>query len=101
MEKKSFSEIIEVLKEKIERVSCFAHEDYDKEDLGLGEIREVHQEGGEEQGSHWESVKYFKDHDVYIKITGYYTSYHGTDFDGWEDCIEVTPQSKVIIVYEQ
>ena len=100
MEKKSYDEILEVLKEKIYSVSDFADEDYDKEDLGLGEIVEVHQEGGEEQGSHWESVKHFKDHDVYIKVTGYYSSYNGTAFGGWGDCSHVTPQEKVITVYE-
>lgn len=100
MEKKSYDEILEVLKEKIYSVSDFAYEDYDKEDLGLGEIVEVHQEGGGEQGSHWESVKHFKDHDVYIKVSGYYSSYNGTDFDSWGDCSHVTPQEKVITVYE-
>jgi hypothetical protein len=97
--KKTFNEILEILEEKIESVDAFAYEDYDAEELGLGEVEEVHQEGGEDQGSHWESVKYFKEHDIYIKVTGWYSSYHGTDFNGWSDCEEVRPQEKVITVY--
>jgi hypothetical protein len=62
---------------------------------------EVDQEGGEDQGSHWHSVKYFKDHDVYIKVTGWYSSYNGTDFEDWDSaCNEVCPQQKIITVWE-
>jgi hypothetical protein len=101
MEKKTFDEIMEILEEKIGSVSYFAYEEYDKEALGLGEIEEVHKEGGEDQGSHWESVKHFKDHNVYIKVTGYYSSYNGTYFEGWDECTQVTPQERVITVYEE
>ena len=59
--------------------------------LGLGEVVEVEQKGGEDQGSEWYSVKHFVDHDVYIKTEGYYSSYNGTDFhDGYG--FEVRPQ---------
>jgi hypothetical protein len=62
---------------------------------------EVDQVGGEDEGSHWHSVKYFKDHDVYIKVTGWYSSYNGTDFEDWDEaCSEVRPQEKVITVWE-
>jgi len=67
----------------------------------LPEWEEIHQEGGEGEGDHWESVKYFKDHDVYIKVIGYYQSHHGTEFyDGWGCCHNVKPQERVITVYE-
>lgn len=67
--------------------------------LGLGKIEEVDQYGGEGQGSTWYSIKYFEDHDVYIKTSGYYSSYHGTDFDyGYGE--EVRPTEKTITVYE-
>jgi hypothetical protein len=99
--KKNYNEILEVLKEKINSVNLFAYEDYDEKDLNLGEIKEVHSEGGEDQGSHWESVKYFVDHDVYISVVGYYTSYDGTDFyDGWDCCQEVRPIEKIVTFYE-
>ncbi len=63
---------------------------------------EIHRQGGEDEGSHWESVKYFPDHDIYIKVTGYYQSYSGTEFYGdYKDCCsEVRPKEKLIIVYE-
>lgn len=67
--------------------------------LGLGKVVEIDQYGGEGQGDHWYSVKHFVDHDVYIKITGHYSSYHGTDFyDGYGK--EVKPKEKTITVFE-
>jgi len=67
--------------------------------LGLGEVVEVEQFGGEGMGDDWYSVKYFKGHDVYIKVSGSYTSYSGTDFyEGFG--VEVRPQEKTITVYE-
>jgi hypothetical protein len=67
--------------------------------LGIGDWEEVDQYGGEGDGERWYSVKYFKDHDVYIKTNGFYSSYNGTDFDyGYGD--EVKPVQKTITVYE-
>lgn len=67
--------------------------------LGLGEVEEVAQYGGEDQGTTWYSVKYFKDHDVYIRIDGHYTSYNGADFyDGYGR--EVVPTEKTVVVFE-
>lgn len=68
------------------------------EHLGLGEIKEIEQVGGEGKGEHWYSVKYFPEHDVYIKIVGIYTSYSGTEFDDYG--FEVKPKTKIITVYE-
>lgn len=107
MKKLTFKEILEVLKafeyDNGEELSVrnFAYENYDRDLLGLGEIKEVEQHGGEGEGSNWFSVKHFKDHDVYIKVQGYYTSHYGTDFDGWDDaCTEVKPTTKTIQVFE-
>lgn len=101
MEKKSYDEIIEILKQKLDEVDSFAHEDYDEEELGLGPIKQVDSHGGEDEGSNWYVVKHFVEHDVYIKVSGYYQSHHGTDFwDGWDSCKQVSPQSKTITVYE-
>ena len=67
--------------------------------LGLGEVEEVIQVGGESQGTTWYSVKYFKDHDVYIRIDGHYTSYNGADFyEGYGR--EVVPTEKTVVVFE-
>jgi len=94
-------EIIEKLIEKGITVSDFAFENYYSKDLDLGPIEEVHQRGGEGMGDHWESVKYFKDHDVYLKVVGFYQSHYGTDFyDDWNCVREVKPKEKTITIYE-
>lgn len=70
-------------------------DEYRMSKLGLGKIVEIEQVGGEDQGSHWHSVKHFVDHDVYIMTTGHYTSYNGTDFyDGYGQ--EVFPAEKTV-----
>lgn len=74
------------------------YKDKFRESLGLN-WEEVHQEGGEGEGDHWESVKYFKDHNIYIKVVGFYSSYNGTDFSGWSSCSEVKPKQVEITVY--
>lgn len=102
MNKMNYQEILEKLKENIDSVSNFAFEDYDSKKLGLGEVEEIDQYGGEGEGDHWHSVKHFKEHDIYIKVTGYYQSYNGTEFyGGWGSCSQVFPKQKTIIVYEQ
>lgn len=60
---------------------------------------EVEQVGGEGQGDTWYSVKYFKDLDIYLNVDGWYSSYNGTDIDGWGAVTEVRPTEKTIIVY--
>lgn len=93
-------EILEKLKSSLEDVSIFAHEDYDPIELGLGEVNEVDSGGGSDRGSNWYSVQHFVDHDVYIKVTGYYQSHNGTEFyDGWDGCSIVKPEEKTITVY--
>lgn len=70
----------------------------------LGKVQQIHQEGGSDQGSHWESVMHFIDQNVYIKICGYYSSYEGVDFgsDLWDSTVffEVFPKQKTITIYE-
>lgn len=66
--------------------------------VGIGKWEEVEQKGGMDEGSEWYSVKYFKDHDVYIKTDGYYQSHHGTDFEyGYGK--EVKPKEVKITIY--
>jgi len=105
----NYSEILDVLKDKVESVTAFAYGDFGIPTgrysvvyvEGVGACEEVAQKGGEDEGSEWYSVKYFPDHDIYIRVDGYYSSYNGTDFyDGWANCKEVRPKEKVIIVYE-
>lgn len=67
--------------------------------LGLGEVEEVAQYGGEGMGSTWYSVKHFKDHGVFIRIDGHYQSYSGTEFyDGYGR--EVVEKEKTVVVWE-
>lgn len=69
-------------------------------DPEVGEFEEVAKYGGADKGSTWYSVKHFKDHDVYIRVDGYYTSYDGTTFESWEDCVSIVePKEKTIIEY--
>ncbi len=91
-------EILEIIESKM-TVEEFGYFDFNPEELELGEITEVEQYGGEGDGSTWYSVKYFKDHDVYIRTDGYYSSYHGTDFnEGYGR--QVVPKTIEKIVYE-
>lgn len=95
---KTAQEILEVIKANMDE-SDFAYGDFNSVELGLGECEEIAQYGGEGKGDAWYSVKYFKDHNVYIRIDGCYTSYDGTDFyDGYGT--EVFPKEKTITVYE-
>lgn len=72
---------------------------YNADDTNL-KWEEVDSYGGEGQGETWYTVKYFRDHDVYIRVDGYYTSYNGVEFDkGWDACKEVRPRKKTITVY--
>lgn len=113
MEKLTFEQIIEhVQKYYNDSVDEFAfdeHRDFSTDGFGedetnftiLGTMIEVEQVGGEGEGDTWYSVKYFQDHDVYIKVSGWYQSYNGTEFNDWSDaCKEVRPQEKTVTVYE-
>jgi hypothetical protein len=104
----NYEEIMDVIKSKMS-ISEFAHHDFGRSNGkggqfidGVGECDEVDQHGGEGQGESWHSVKFFPDHDIYVKVYGYYSSYNGVDFyDGWSCCFEVKPKEKTIIVYKK
>ena len=90
--------IAEVVKQDIS-VSDFAWGDIANPLENIGKWKEVEQEGGEGQGDHWHSVKFFEDHNLYIETTGFYSSGNGTDFyNGYGT--EVKPVEKTITVYE-
>jgi hypothetical protein len=66
-----------------------------------GGWEEIDSYGGEGQGETWYSIKYFPEHNIYIRVDGFYQSYNGTEFyDGWNCCSEVRPIEKTITVYE-
>jgi len=65
----------------------------------LGSILLVHQVGDCEGGGEYaENVFKFVNHDVYLREVGFYTSYHGTDWD--EEFEEVKAQIKQVTIYE-
>lgn len=72
---------------------------YDTQKLNLGEIEEVASRGGEGEGEDYHHVWHFKDHDVYLMLSGWYQSYHGTDYDGWDSVSQVFPKKKTVTVY--
>jgi hypothetical protein len=99
LEKLTAKQIIEVLELKGVSPEDFGHDNYDEEELGLGKMEEVH---NEREGSDFDcivKVVYFKDHDVYISVSGYYSSQEGSTFDG--DFAEVKPEEKTITVYNK
>jgi hypothetical protein len=92
-------EIIEEVERQGIDVSDFGYGELDNPLENIGEWEEIEQYGGEGQGETWYSVKFFKDHDVYIRTDGFYSSYNGTDFEeGFGE--EVKPKLKTITVYE-
>jgi hypothetical protein len=99
MEKLTATQIIQKIADSGISVRQFGYFDFNSDELGLGEITEVSRQGGEGKGEDWHSVKYFVDHDVYIKTEAFYSSYHGCDFEyGYGE--EVRLREKTITVYE-
>lgn len=93
-------ELIEELKKLCDNsIDRFAYMDYDTNDV-TGKVEEVVNYGGEDMGSNWYSVQYFPKHDIYLRVNGYYSSYMGAEFDGWDDVVQVTPKIKTITVFE-
>jgi len=62
----NFSEIKAALAEEFnDNVDVYADESDGGESCGA--VTEVHQEGGEGEGDHWERVFHYTDHNVYVK----------------------------------
>jgi hypothetical protein len=85
--------------EAYEAVKADGFKKYDAFIADVGPVATVARKGGTGQGEEWYSVAYFEEHDVYIKVDAFYTSYSGADFDDAE-FKEVRPQQKTITVYE-
>jgi len=97
--KDSHSQIMDNLNTNYKDVSEKAWEFY-KDETGYNlEWEEVAQKGGEGEGDEWYSVKYFPQHDIYIRVDGWYQSHNGTEFDGWGCCTEVRPKEVLVTVY--
>lgn len=102
LKKMDYSEIMGRIKETGIDVSDFAYEDVTQDNREkIGKWNEVEQHGGEGEGEDWYSVKYFPEHDIYIKVSGFYQSYSGTDFGDFDDaCKEVKPIERKVTFYE-
>jgi len=126
MEKLTFSELMTEIEATFGDVSEFAHDgfyyitvpndfmpeldsDYESrkqrreeylKTTKFGTVNVVDQHGGEGEGEEWYIVYHFVDHDVYVRVDGWYQSYHGTEFDGWGSCREVRPQQRMVTFYE-
>lgn len=101
---KTHIERVQAIKDKIGERPLFNYRDRIDEYLKVNDIEfeEVDSYGGEGQGEVWYVVYYFKNHDVYIKVDGFYHSYPGVEFcDGWDSCSEVKPKTVKKVVYEK
>jgi len=84
----------------------FMWDDYDvnayPEDVRelVGEAETAEHFGGEGQGDTYYTVVKFPKHGVYLKFNGWYSSYDGADFNGWDDVEIVEPKERLITVYE-
>jgi len=56
----------------------------------LGPIKHKHISGGEDEGSDYVDIYYFPKYNIYLKASGYYTSYDGVS--DWEPLKEVFPK---------
>lgn len=91
------TEIIEKLKEEYD-VNYFPYE-LENDTKTWGDVEEVDSQGDYEGGGDFAmKVLFFKDHNVYIRQTGFYSSYNGTDWN--DDYREVFPKEKTITVFE-
>ena len=99
-EKKTGEEIIEIICEKASP-SEFGHDDYNSKEIGLGSRERV--DSVTEVDGHAHVVDYFEDHDVYIKLTGYYNSYESfAEFSecGKSDFSIVKPSQRMVTFYD-
>jgi GTP cyclohydrolase III len=96
----NYKEILERLKSTEDiRDFAFIREFHDLPEIGNVDVIDSY--GGEGQGENWYKVYFFKDHNVYAKLEGYYTSYDGVSFyNGWDCLFEVMPSEKTIVVYD-
>ncbi len=98
----NYEEILDKLKEN-HTIIDVAYGTFNSVGLGLGDCTlDVWKKGGLDEGSDWRRVHHFVDHDVYIEVYGFYSSYDGVDFsDDWNEHVkQVVPKEVMITVYE-
>tara|TARA_R110000796_G_scaffold159388_3_gene276166 strand:- start:1299 stop:1610 length:312 start_codon:yes stop_codon:yes gene_type:complete len=96
-------EIIDILEDNI-TTSDFAYEEFDSfsEELELGKCELISsQEGDIGNTSYAHRVFFFEDHNVHIKLNGWYSSYSGRcEWDEDAEYSVVEPKEKVITIWE-
>lgn len=113
----TFEELIQAIEDYYEHLYDEDADDYEERDYshglsefgnedngnipGIGKYKEVDSEGPYD-GHEWESIRYFPDHDIYIRIKAFYYSFNGLDFDDteWSDIEQVFPFQETITVYK-
>lgn len=95
----SCEQILNFLEEKKVTWDDLGYGDVDWEELDLGKVDLVERYGGEGKGETYYKIYHFVDHNVYIQINGYYSSYNGAEFE--DAPYEVKPVEKTITVYER
>ena len=88
----------EIIREINEDIMSWGYNDVVSPNPVVGKFKSVARRGGSDQGTQWWNVIYFEDHDIYIKIDGYYTSYNGVDD---LEAFEVEPKEVMITVYNK
>lgn len=98
MKKLTGKEIIDILEKNEISWEDLGYESVDWKSLDLGDVVVVDRYGGEGCGDKYYVVYHFVSHNVYLRINGYYQSYHGAEFE--QAPYEVTAVSKTVIFYE-
>lgn len=96
-------EVLETLKVGLESdPRLLGYEYFDPIELGLSDYDVVASGGGgADKGSDWYRVFHFPEYNTYIKVSAYYQSYSGADFEDWEDAVQlVIPTERKVIFYE-
>ena len=80
-------------------INSLGYDDFSEDEIGLGRIIEVDSNGGfEGGGDHMDKVFHFQEHDVFLRISGYYCSHGGSE---WSDELEhVIPEQVMITKYK-
>jgi hypothetical protein len=107
MNKLSFTEIVEYLKSKM-TYNDFGDFGFDCEGIDLGTIEVVFEEGNIIENKAINRVIWFEDHDVYINMNGYYSTFDDepvyrddTNHVGWLSLREVRPFEIIKTIYKK
>jgi hypothetical protein len=97
--KLTYDEILNILQKHYPRVNDFARQHEDIMIPGIGIMDEVRSPSPMYNAYHY-VIRYFIDHDVYMKVKGYNSSYTGFSVSDWSDCEQVFPKEKKVLYFE-